>query len=129
MKQMIYKKDRESKVLDKGTYKGFDYIILSLGTHPCAYVNIPANHKYFEKDYDSIDIDCHGGLTYANKKVTKSDIEGWWIGWDYAHSGDFYGYDMEYGDYSGYKYTTEGIFQEVKRVVDQLLEVSDVSSK
>lgn len=119
MKQMVYKEAREVETLDEGTYKGMDYIILSLGVHPTAYVRIPRGHQYFKKKYDDIDIDVHGGLTYASGDVANAKKVGWWIGWDYAHSGDYIGYDGVY-DRNGRHWTTEEILDDVKSVIDQL---------
>ena len=39
---MQYINGRQDKpvreILDKGKYKGYRYVIISFGTHPCAYV-------------------------------------------------------------------------------------------
>lgn len=48
MKEMIYKNYMENgqeviEILDEGVYKGFHYVIVSYGTHPCAYVEIPGD--------------------------------------------------------------------------------------
>ena len=53
------------------------------GGHLCGYVEIPKDNKYYEKHYDDIDVDCHGGLTYSEMVDEK-----WKIGFDCAHSGD-----------------------------------------
>lgn len=31
----------------------------------CGYVGIAADHPAYGKDYDSVEVDCHGGLTYS----------------------------------------------------------------
>ena len=120
MKEMIYKSKREVEVLDSGKYKGFDYLILSLGTHPTAYVRIPKTHKYFKQEYENIDVDCHGGLTYSSEKVSQSDKKGWWIGWDYAHFGDYSGYDGFPNVTQDRKYYTSDVLYDVKEAIDQL---------
>lgn len=65
------------------------------------YVLIPEGHPLHGKDYDSIDVDVHGGLTFASL-VTKDfltrdvyiglldegDIGKWMVGFDTAHYGD-----------------------------------------
>jgi hypothetical protein len=57
--------------------------ILELG-HLCGYVQIPAGHPWHGKDYDEIEADCHGGLTYSGEKK-----EGlFFVGFDCAHSRD-----------------------------------------
>ena len=61
---------------------------VSIG-HRCGYVGLPKGHKYEGKDYDEIDVEVHGGLTYAgqgNKYPVDGDES--WIGFDYAHCGD-----------------------------------------
>ena len=128
MKEMIYQANRKIEVLDTGTCLGFFYWILNLGTHPTAYVKIPKNHKYNNKFYDEIDIEVHGGITYSSDHLNISEnqkIEGWFIGWDYAHCEDYLGYEMmipkRYRT-EGKKWTTEEIHQEVYEVCRQLLE-------
>ena len=120
MKRMVYSSERKCETLDEGTIDGFDYIILNLGTHPTAYVRIPEDHKYFQKGYDDVDVDVHGGLTYSGKKVSNTENEGWWIGWDYAHYGDYAGYYAVMSDER--KYTTRDILHDVKSVIKQLME-------
>ena len=67
MKEMVYCSEEKREMLDTGYCMGFFYYIMSLGTHPCAYIRIPERHKYYKKDYTEIkDIDVHGGLTYSS---------------------------------------------------------------
>ena len=130
MKEMEYKKIRNRIVLHKGTYKEFDFFILSIGTHPTAYVKIPEEHKYYKKGYDDIPIECHGGLTFSSHRLSYDDFrfnpivlqDSWWIGWDYAHAGDYTGYDEMFnrGLYKNKKWTTKEIYKEVKKVISQL---------
>lgn len=65
MKQMEYSSERKREILFEGKYRDYQFYILNLGTHPTAYVEIPKENKLYEKDYDEIDIDVHGGLTYS----------------------------------------------------------------
>lgn len=141
MKEMVYRNSREvwigkirfSDTLAYGYYKGFQYWIISLGTHPCAYVEIPKGHKYFGKPYDEIPLDCHGGVTYSESDLVfheyspkyhcevKTTIEDTWIiGWDYAHSGDYYASYVGGSWMGDKKWRTEDIFNEIKYVVNQL---------
>lgn len=124
MKEMVYNISQECEILYEGVYKGFHYAIVSLSTHPCAYIELTKEHKYYGKDYDDIPIECHGGLTYSSNKGiifpknNENHREGFWIGWDYAHCDDYmiwYG-----GHYGTKKWTTEEIFEEVKNVIYQL---------
>lgn len=77
--------------------------------------------------YKEVDIDVHGGLTYSDNHLWISEnqkIEGWFIGWDYAHYGDYIGYEeilpkeIRTG---GKKWTTEEIFNEIKEVCYQII--------
>jgi len=55
----------------------------------CAYLGIPLNHTLAYKDYDDVDLDVHGGLTFAGSGEDGYRPKGyWWFGWDYAHSND-----------------------------------------
>lgn len=55
------------------------------GGHLCGYVYIPSEHVYFQKDYNDMEIECHGGLTYSD-----FDDKGQYkIGFDCAHLGDY----------------------------------------
>ena len=97
MKEMIYSADwlNPPERIAEGEYKGFNYYVLSLGTHPCAYVDV-TNTKLHGEDYDDIDIECHYGLTYAEERLTTVEKKGWFIGWDYAHYGDYAGYEINF---------------------------------
>jgi hypothetical protein len=52
----------------------------------CGYVRVPDGHPWHGKHYDDIDAKVHGGLTFSGK--LRADMDGWWIGFDCAHSGD-----------------------------------------
>lgn len=135
MKEMVYKGsvENEQKViemLDEGIYKDFHYVIVSYGTHPCAYIEIPKEHELYNvSDEDELDnnIDCHGGITYVFtaglfKPSNKNHRDGHWIGWDYAHYMDYYYslYNFEFFN-EGKKWTTKEIFEDVKNVIEQLI--------
>lgn len=122
MEQMNYTKERLCKVLHKGEFKGFKFAIVSYGTHPCCYVFLPKEHKYYGKSYDEIDIDCHGGLTYSDEELIFNPLvyNDWVIGWDYAHYNDYMGYYGSDSFENSKKWTTEELFEEVKQVIEQL---------
>lgn len=126
MKEMEYKEKKTFEILDEGNYCGFNYMIVSYGTHPCAYVELKENDAFYgQADYDKIPIDCHGGLTYCTHhgygRNTEHYRPGHWIGWDYAHWGDYVGYDL-ICDEDHQKHFTHGILYEVKNVINQLKE-------
>ena len=114
------KRLKESKILKNERYKDYEYYIITLGTHPCSYVVLPKDHKYYGMNYDEIDVKCHYGLTYSRDYLISKDLiedDVWIIGWDYAHLGDYIPY--EFSDY-GHKYTLDELVKEVEDVIDQL---------
>jgi hypothetical protein len=137
---MIYKRTkgigRAKEILDAGMFMGYPYMILSLGSHPCAYVFIDKDNPLFEKHYDEIhnmiDLNVHGGLTLSDNVLhrvlvysdkykcdTLQKIEyDWIIGWDYAHYGDFVIYPLH--TERGKRWTTKEIKQEVEYVIAQI---------
>ncbi len=87
-----------------GSYKEHEYlIVLNINGHRCGYVAIPPEHKYSQipetqeawkhYDYDSLEIDCHGGLTFMSpthglKKLLETPCNDMWIGFDCGHYRD-----------------------------------------
>lgn len=128
-KQMEYQTTRECEILLEGKFKNYQFYILNLGTHPTAYIEIPKNSKLFQKTYDEIyemglDLDVHGGLTYASNELQGIKNNSWFIGWDYAHFGDYYGYDEIFPRQfrtDDKKWTTEEIFNDVTCAIDQII--------
>lgn len=90
-----------------GTYKDYEYlIVLNTTGHRCGYVALPPEHKYSQTpmeertifgktykhwDYDSLDIDVHGGLTFMSPEHDLKDLlpvpcADMWIGFDCGHT-------------------------------------------
>lgn len=122
MKEMVYKTMDEimgeipNEILELNEYKGYEYKIVSYGTHPCAYIYIPKGHKLYQKEYDDnffIKINCHGGFTYSQMENSK-----WVVGWDYAH---YYDYSGLIPYRNGKKWTTKEIQDEVKEVINRIV--------
>jgi len=126
---IAYRHNRLIQFLDQDTIDGVNYAIVHLGTHPCAYVGLkhPSNNKYFIEDSD---LDVHGGCTFHtinNTNISYLSREYDWIGWDYAHLGDFSGYDIisgkhhrdVYGNHDK-KWTFGEILAEVHRAIKQV---------
>ena len=110
-----------------GFYRGFHFYVLTMGSHPCAYVDVTET-ELNGKDYESIDIECHYGLTYSRKYLNTVDKKGWFIGWDYAHYNDFLTFNellaKKYGEpYRAHKYTLTEIVKECANVIDQIIEL------
>lgn len=102
--------------------KGFPCAVLFVGdSHRCGYVGLPKKHKWYEKDYEKIDIDVHGGLTFGRKDFI---IEGfWWIGFDCAHLGDKYFVsclEKTFLAEEEHFWTTKEVEMEVKKMIKQL---------
>lgn len=126
MKEMKYGAKETREVLDTGYCLGLLYYIMNLGTHPTAYIKIPKNNKYYGKDIYDVDIEVHGGVTFSNDHLwidKNQKLDGWFIGWDYAHYGDYGGYEellpKEFRA-GGKKWTTKEIFAEVKEACYQI---------
>lgn len=65
--------------------------------HLCGYVGLPEGHKSFGSPYAEIEVDIHGGLTYASHDVAEYNGPGlWWIGFDCDHYGDYSDDDREF---------------------------------
>lgn len=118
MKEMVYRKPSSTEILDQGEHKGFKYAILSLGTHPCAYVE---NKLHVQDCYDEClsGIKVHGGFTYVGMRLSRYGDYTDYLGWDYGHYSDYFYNTL--GIY-GKMWTTEEIQKEVFNVIDQLFE-------
>ena len=64
----------------------------------------------------------HGGLNYSEKSLSfeNQTLEGWFIGWDYAHYGDYCGILTYLVKDNGKKWTTKEILADVFSVCEQL---------
>ena len=103
---------------------------MNLGILPTAYVEIDKNNKLFKKNYNDIaNIYVHGGLTYSRSFLQDIKKDTWFIGWDYGHAGDYLGYEIIYPNElrnkEDKKWTTEEIYEDVKNVIDQIIEVNN----
>jgi len=75
-----------------------DYRCIILGLalgHRCGYVGLPKDHKCNGLDYHDVDIDVHGGLTYAsNSNTYPIEDDRYWLGFDCAHYMDGKDFDL-----------------------------------
>jgi len=125
--EMVYKTEGEIKILNNNEYRGIKYWVVSYGTHPCCYIEIPKSsilyYEIKELNSDEININCHGGVTYLKDKLFNIDVKGVIIGWDYAHVGDFIGYDLNLPDYlkrNDKIWSTDELIEECKQVIDSI---------
>lgn len=129
MKEMMYVNKSNTEWLEHNTYKGYEYVVMSLGAYPTAYIGIPRGHKLYGLDISDIDIDCHYGCTYSSNRILTEDTttysnDKWWIGWDYAHSTDYCAWFENNPDFDGSyrkRWTTKEIVHEVEAVIDNIV--------
>lgn len=126
MKYCSHQERGEEEILCKDNYRGYTFYILSLGTHPCAYIVLDNYSPFFRMDYSELQcIECHGGLTYSedflgyHPVIIPHSTNHWIIGWDYAHSGDKYGVHD-----TGKSWTTQEIYEECLDVIDDIISKS-----
>lgn len=65
----------------------------------CGYVAVPPGHPAYEKHYDEVDVEVHGGLTYSDHCQKDGPIchlpnpgdpdNVWWLGFDTCHWNDY----------------------------------------
>ena len=130
MKEMEYQPEfiQSGETLHEGEYMGYEFVIISYGHHPCAYVGVPKGSKFFKKWWgrncmSNIDGKTHGGLTYSRMGVNGRMMKKWVLGWDYAHAGDFSGSLARFAKYGieGRKWSTEEIYEHVKAVIEEII--------
>ena len=126
-----------AEILARDFHKGYEYVVVSYGVHPCAYVAIQKGQPYFDcADYDDVRIPCHGGCTYVEWGLHNIiDKAHKVIGWDYGHYNDFSGTYLR-DDFSPLfnetkRWTTEEMVEECKEFIEHLyaLEHPELSYK
>lgn len=128
IKPMEYTARRfEPKTLATGEYRGLKFYVVSLGTHPCAYVNVAKTRfdGMSDDEMDDAGIECHGGFTYAESTLCVTDEKGWFVGWDYAHCEDWCGYmelyKDEYRETHLQRHYTFEMIRDCMDVIDQIM--------
>ncbi len=102
----------------------------------CGYVGVSDGHPFFGKDYNSVDVDCHGGLTFSNTCANVEETEEghyichvaepnepqkvWWLGFDCGHfmdktPGSFYAREDD-GIYRNIAYVTDEVTKLAKQI-------------
>jgi hypothetical protein len=124
---------------DREDFEHAGFPCLALRNHHgfwCGYVGVPPGHPAYEQPYDSgqIEIEVHGGLTYAGQcdppichtpQPGESD-DVWWLGFDCGHARDVIptmlkfqrqmGFDRNYEIYRDLAY----VKAEIRQLADQL---------
>lgn len=130
MREMKYA-EPVTQLLDINWYDdGVAYAVFNIrGSHPCAYIQFPGIEKV--KDYDSLfidediddidDFECciHGGFTFLGR-LENLGLPGIWIGWDYAHLGDYLGYGLCHTNEYDKRWTTEEVVAHAKKAVEYI---------
>lgn len=96
-------------------YKGFPCRIWRhpiLG-HLCGYVGLYNGHPDYGKDYNDVDVEAHGGLTFGKKdseKIFSDNSSIFWFGFDTAHV-----FDDEKG------WTVQAVKEETENLAEQFV--------
>jgi len=96
-------KDKSGTIYHDFYDDGVRVIVMRSNASINAYFGVPITHPLAGHSYDNIPVDVHGGLTFSHEGDDKYLPSGfWWYGADYAHSGDYCFYDIEYNlDHKG----------------------------
>lgn len=123
---------KEEGNIRKIEYRGMRGVILRIrpesSGHLCGYVKISkGKSKPHYDEYNSKGIEVHGGLTFSGELP---EMEGYWIGFDCAHSGDLM--PMSQGrdlwESLGYTYKDMSYVEgELRHLIDQVKELSQTS--
>jgi hypothetical protein len=94
----------ETHRLEKGEHRGFEWEIVHNGRgNRCGYIRVMPDHPWFEKDYNDVNVDVHGGITFAafgKECPTHGAVAEWWVGFDCAHAGDAQDFSLPWTRYS-----------------------------
>lgn len=126
---MVYADDHceTCKVIASGHYKGLNYYVKTIGhMHPTAYVEISQGHKAFAKK-NLENLPCHYGVTFNEMYLRCVDEDGsrghQFVGWDYAHHGDYMPYYEDGGflERTSHRWSTDEVIAECKEAIDWIL--------
>lgn len=126
MKEMIY--GGEGGLLGvEDIGDGYKLAIVSVaGSHPCAYVQFPGIENLGSYEHIQVKAEPHGGFTFLGTflKAEELSLDGIWLGWDYAHLGDYIwtGHIDSYLRANSKKWTTEEIREEALGVLKAIKE-------
>jgi hypothetical protein len=127
MQEMIYQNKwltlDQIIILAEGSYKGYEYLVVSYGVYPAAYIALMEGQPFYKGGLcEDVDVNCHGGCTFVEwgyKNLFDRNYKV--IGWDYGHFNDFLGFHKNTeGLKDDKKWTTQEMIQECEHVIDQL---------
>lgn len=127
----LYGKENKPRIIGYGIYKDVKWAITSVnGKHPCAYIEDKFTTVY--DDMYKIPLDVHGGITfydYCHFNPEEENVK--YIGWDYAHCGDYIDHYNLPEQFKGIfkfdgdrKYTYDEIKDEILKAIDKMIEVN-----
>lgn len=139
MKQPSYiLKERFTECIASGEYRHRKYVVVDIGDHPCGYVE-SLKKSDIRDNIQKYDFVCvNGGINFIDTLDyvigLPNDFNGVkFIGWDYAHIGDYISAFNDLDDdcplKKGKKYTTEEIIEDCHNVIDQLEEHKNLKRK
>lgn len=137
--EMIYEPSlhfgqKDPVILADDTYNDTRYVVVSYHTHPCAYIQLNKDLPIFndikdDYNYDDLMLSSpHGGITYMSDELGVPDLEDnrkegmVWIGWDYAHAGDYICSPFTTGYEDDKRWTTWEIIRDCISTIDELEE-------
>ena len=114
-------------LLYKDNYKGYNFYVVSYGTHPCCYIGIPRGSKFYGVSYliELEDLNVHGGVTYTGVLLPSDErfTDPWYIGWDYAHACDYNACLNDICNKNSKQYTTEELITDCVVAIDDLIDL------
>lgn len=113
-------KDPTGTIYEDWFDEGVRCLIMRGPSALCAYLGVPIDHPLAGRGYDSIPLDCHGGLTFSRAGEGSYPKGFWWFGWDYGHCDDRSFYDLDRKtnfNRGGHEWTVD----EVKREIESVL--------
>lgn len=125
LKQMIYGSGKSEVLYHEKDTDGYGITILNIrGSHPCAYVTFPGIDITGDCEQFWIDdkvVEPHGGFTFLGTLGDWTRIDDIWLGWDYAHMGDYTWSGIDISpfryDVDEKKWTTEEILDEARAIL------------
>lgn len=115
-------------------YRGYRYGAEQFNGHYCAYIEVPPGHPWHGRSYDEVESTTpHGDFTYEGwgippilKHSFRTDDDSFWLGWDYAHFGDYF---IEGLDITGKKWTRAEVEAHARAVIDEAIEAHAGAAK
>ncbi len=131
IKEMVYSTAMtDSEVLYSERFEdGTGILVLNVRhEHPCGYITFPGIEKvkdcdsiFIETDEDDDWYDVHGGFTFYDRLHWPEAEDDFWLGWDYAHLGDYTTFGgMLNPDSTDKKWTTEEVIEEANKALEYI---------